>query len=83
MMPLAIVGVLIMSAIVGFGIWKLVNSFTLKPTTDRYRYVKAKDEHGNEITKVIDLKANDNEKNLKCKTTMVPRQTVPFLNLGQ
>ena len=61
-MPLAIIGVLIMSAIVGFGIWKLFNSFTIKSTTDRYRYVKTLDKDGNEITKVVDLKENDNEK---------------------
>jgi hypothetical protein len=61
MMPLAVVGVLLMAGIVGFGIWKLINSFTLKRTTDRYRYVKTKDENGNEITKVVDLEDN-NEK---------------------
>jgi hypothetical protein len=62
MMPLAVIGVLLMAGIVSFGIWKLINSFTLKRTTERYRYVKAKDEHGNEITKVVDLEENDNEK---------------------
>lgn len=62
MMPLAVIGVLLMAGIVGFGIYKLVNSFTVKSTTDRYRYVKAKDEHGNEITKVVDLEDNENEK---------------------
>lgn len=62
MMPLAVVGVLLMAGIVGFGIYKLVNSFTVKRTTERYRYVKAKDENGNEITKVVDLEDNDNEK---------------------
>jgi hypothetical protein len=61
MMPLALLGVLLMAGIVGFGIYKLINSFTLKSTTDRYRYVKSKDEHGNEITKVVDLDENDNE----------------------
>jgi predicted negative regulator of RcsB-dependent stress response len=55
MMPLAIVGVLIMSGIVGWGVWTISNSFTLKQTTDRYRYVKTKDQDGNEITKVVDL----------------------------
>lgn len=55
MMPLAIIGVLIMAAIVGFGIYKLINSFTLKRTTDRYRYEKTLDADGNEITKVVDL----------------------------
>lgn len=62
MMPLALVGVLLMAGIVGFGIYKLVNSFTVKRTTDRYRYVKTKDADGNEITKVVDLEDNNNEK---------------------
>lgn len=62
MMPLALIGVLIMSAIVGFGIYKLVNSFTLKQTTDRYRYKKVKDKDGNDITKVVDLEDDKNEK---------------------
>jgi hypothetical protein len=61
MMPLALIGVLIMSALIGFGIYKLVGSFTLKQTTDRYRYMPAKDADGNEITKVVDLE-NKNEK---------------------
>jgi hypothetical protein len=61
MMPLAVIGVLIMSVIVGFGIYKLLGSFTLKQTTDRYRYIQAKDADGNEITKVVDLE-DKNEK---------------------
>jgi hypothetical protein len=61
MMPLAIIGVLIMSAVVGFGIYKLYNSFSIKKTTERYRYVKTTDSEGNEITKVVDLN-DDNEK---------------------
>jgi hypothetical protein len=59
MMPLAIIGVLIMAAIVGFGIYKLINSFTLKRTTDRYRYEKTLDADGNEIVKVVDLEDKD------------------------
>lgn len=55
MMPLALIGVLIMAGLVGWGLWMLVKSFSLKQTTDRYRYVKTKDQDGNEITKVIDL----------------------------
>jgi hypothetical protein len=61
MMPLAIIGVLIMAAIVAFGIYKMLNSFTLKRTTDRYRYEKTIDADGNEITKVVDLE-DGNEK---------------------
>lgn len=55
MMPLALTGVLLIAGIVAFGVYKMLNSFTLKQTTSRYRYVKTKDEGGNEITKVIDL----------------------------
>jgi predicted negative regulator of RcsB-dependent stress response len=62
MMPLALIGVLIMAGLVGWGVWNVVKSITLKKTTDRYRYVKTKDEDGNEITKVIDLEDSDNEK---------------------
>jgi predicted negative regulator of RcsB-dependent stress response len=61
MMPLAIIGVLIMAGLIGWGIWNILKSFTLKKTTDRYRYVKTKDENGNEITKVIDLE-DENDK---------------------
>jgi predicted negative regulator of RcsB-dependent stress response len=55
MMPLALVGVLIMAGLVGWGVWTIAKSITFKRTTDRYRYVKTKDEDGNEITKVVDL----------------------------
>ena len=55
MMPLALTGVLLIAGIVAFGVYKMLSSITLKQTTSRYRYVKAKDEDGNEITKVIDL----------------------------
>jgi predicted negative regulator of RcsB-dependent stress response len=55
MMPLAIIGVLIMSGLVGWGVWTITKSITFRTTTDRYQYVKVKDENGNEITKVIDL----------------------------
>jgi predicted negative regulator of RcsB-dependent stress response len=55
MMPLALVGVLIMAGLVGWGVWTILKSVTFKQTTNRYRYVKTKDEDGNEITKVVDL----------------------------
>lgn len=55
MMPLALVGVLIMAGLVGWGVWTVTKSITFKRTTDRYRYVKTKDADGNEITKVVDL----------------------------
>jgi hypothetical protein len=55
MMPLALIGLVLMAGLVGWGVWTISKSVALKPTTERYRYVKAKDEDGNEITKVIDL----------------------------
>lgn len=61
MMPLAIIGVLIIASIVGYGVWRLANSFTLKQTTERYRYEKTIDKDGNEITKVVDLQDEDNK----------------------
>jgi predicted negative regulator of RcsB-dependent stress response len=62
MVALALIGVIIMAALVGWGVWNISKSITMKRTTDRYRYVKAKDENGNEITKVIDLEDNEDEK---------------------
>jgi predicted negative regulator of RcsB-dependent stress response len=55
MMPLALIGVLIVAGLVGWGVWTITKSITFKRTTDRYRYVKTKGADGNEITKVIDL----------------------------
>jgi len=55
MMPLALIGLFLMAGLVGWGVWNVSKSITIKKTTDRYRYVKVKDEDGNEITKVIDL----------------------------
>lgn len=59
MIPLTLIGLLIMSGIIGVGIWAILNNISFKKTTERYRYVKAKDEDGNEITKVIDLQDKD------------------------
>jgi len=55
MMPLALIGLLLMTSLIGWGVWAIVKSITLKKTTDRYRYIKTKDENGNEIVRVIDL----------------------------
>jgi hypothetical protein len=55
MMPLALIGLLIISALVAWGVWSVSSKVTLTKTTERYKYVKTKDEDGNEITKVIDL----------------------------
>ena len=54
-MPLALIGIIVIAVLIGFGIWKLFTSVTLKSTTDRYRYERVKDEDGNEILKVVDL----------------------------
>jgi len=54
-MPLALIGLFLMAGLVGWGVWNVSKSITIKKTTDRYRYVKVKDKDGNEITKVIDL----------------------------
>jgi regulatory protein YycH of two-component signal transduction system YycFG len=61
MMPLAIIGLVLMSALIAWGVWSITKSITVKKTTERYKYVKAKDEDGNEITKVIDLEDTGNE----------------------
>jgi hypothetical protein len=59
MMPLAFIGVILISALVGWGVWSVVKSITINKTVDRYRYIKTKDEDGNEITKVVDLKDDE------------------------
>lgn len=56
MMPLAIIGLSIITGLITWGVWTIFKSVSIKETTERYRYVKTKDEHGNEITKVIDLR---------------------------
>jgi len=61
MVALALIGVIIMAGLVGWGVWTITKSISLKKTTDRYRYVKTKDEDGNEITKVIDLEDDVNK----------------------
>lgn len=55
MTPLALIGLLVMAFLIGYGFWKVFSSITVKETTNRYRYEKTKDEDGNEITKVVDL----------------------------
>jgi hypothetical protein len=55
MMPLALIGVLLISLIVGWGVYYLVTNITFKRTTERYKYVSTKDQDGNEIVKVVDL----------------------------
>lgn len=58
-MPLALIGLALMSAMIGYGAWTIFNSMSFKKTTNRYRYVKTKDEYGNEITKVVDLEDDE------------------------
>lgn len=55
MIMLAMVGLLIVASVVGYGVWKLTNAVSFKKTTDRYKYEVVKDEEGNEITRVVDL----------------------------
>lgn len=59
MMPLSIIGLIIIAALIGIGASVILKNLTFKRTTDRYRYVKTKDENGNEITKVIDLEDDE------------------------
>ncbi len=55
MMPLALIGLSLMAGLIGWGVWNVSKSITMKKTTDRYRYVKAKDEYGTETEMVLDL----------------------------
>jgi hypothetical protein len=61
MMPLSLIGIIILALLVGLGAAVIMKSITFRQTTDRYRYVKTKDENGNEITKIIDLEDNDDK----------------------
>lgn len=54
-MMLQLLGYLLVAGITTYGVYKLFTGVTLKSTTERYKYVKTKDEEGNEIIKVIDL----------------------------
>lgn len=55
MMALAMIGILVMSGIVGYGMYMVIQNVTFKTTKPRYRYVDTKDEDGTIITKVEDL----------------------------
>ncbi len=59
MMPLSLIGLIIIGALIGVGAAVILKNLTIRQTTDRYRYVKTKDENGNEITKVIDLEDDE------------------------
>lgn len=61
MMPLSLIGIIILALLVGIGAAVIMKSITFRQTTDRYRYVKTKDENGNEITKIIDLEDNEDK----------------------
>ena len=58
-MPLSLIGLVIIATLIGVGAAVILKNLTFKRTTDRYRYVKTKDENGNEITKVIDLEDDE------------------------
>lgn len=58
-MPLSLVGIIIIAALIGVGAFVIMKNLTFKRTTGRYRYVKTKDENGNEITKVVDLEDDE------------------------
>jgi hypothetical protein len=59
MMPLSLIGLIIIATLIGVGAAVILKNMTFRNTTDRYRYVKTRDENGNEITKVIDLEDDE------------------------
>ena len=61
MMPLAMIGLLLMAGLVGYGAYRILGSITFKKTTDRYKTVKAKDENGNDIDRIVDLEKDHDE----------------------
>jgi len=56
---LAIVGLLLIAGVVGFGVYKLFFSVKRNETVDRFRYENTIDANGKVITKVVDLKKED------------------------
>jgi hypothetical protein len=60
-MALSLIGLILLASLVGIGAAVIMTKVTFKQTTDRYRYVKTKDENGNEITKVIDLEDEEDK----------------------
>jgi hypothetical protein len=61
MMSLSLIGLIVIGAVIAVGAYAALSKVTIKPTTERYRYVKTKDENGNEITKVIDLEDDEDK----------------------
>jgi hypothetical protein len=56
MLGTAVIGGIVMVAIMSYGVYKLYEFFTNENMVPRYRYEKTVDENGNEITKVVDLR---------------------------
>jgi hypothetical protein len=54
MMPLAILGVLTIALIIGYGVYMLTQNVTLKDKRPRYTYEETTDEDGNIIEVVKD-----------------------------
>ena len=61
MMPLAIIGVLLLAAIVGYGVYMFSRNDTLKNSKPRYKYVDTTDEKGIVTTKIVDLSEVDDK----------------------
>ncbi len=59
MMALAVIGILVMAAIVGYGVYMVSQNVTLKDTKPRYKYIDTTDKDGNITTKVVDLEDNE------------------------
>ena len=59
MMPLAILGVLIVALVVGYGVYMLTQNVTIKDKTPRYTYTETTDEDGNKINIVKDNEDNE------------------------
>jgi hypothetical protein len=53
MIILSIVGALVVASLVAFGVWAALNSISIK------HYVKARDEHGAEIEKLVKDKKDE------------------------
>jgi hypothetical protein len=54
MMALAVIGILVMAGIIGYGFYMISENLTLKNTKPRYKYIDTTDKDGNISTKIVE-----------------------------
>ncbi len=54
MMALAVIGILVMAGILGYGFYMISENLTLKNKKPRYKYIDTTDKDGNITTKIVE-----------------------------